>query len=78
MSRFRSFPWSASDRTDVEGESVEEDAIELDRLWQIVRECIELHVDRRALAALRVAERSEREVFTRLIEQLGDDGTMPI
>lgn len=55
-----------------EGDSVEVDAIEPARLRQIVRTCIEGHVDRLALSVLRVAERSERAMFTRLIEQLGD------
>jgi hypothetical protein len=58
-----------------EGESVEVDAIEPARLRQIVRECIERNVDRQALAVLRTAERSERELFTRLIERLGDGAT---
>jgi hypothetical protein len=54
-----------------EGESVEVDAIEPARLRQIVRECIQRHVDRSALEVLKAAERSERELFSRLIEQLG-------
>jgi hypothetical protein len=61
-----------------EGESVEVDAIEPARLRQIVRECVERHVDCRALAVLKAAEWSERELFTRLIEQLGDGGTLTI
>jgi hypothetical protein len=61
-----------------EGESVEVDAIEPTRLRQIVRECIERHVDRRALAVLKTAERSERELFSRLIERLGDSGSAAI
>jgi hypothetical protein len=58
-----------------EGESVEVDAIEPARLRQIVRGCIEKHVDRQALAVLRVAERNEREHFARLIEELGGGAT---
>jgi hypothetical protein len=61
-----------------EGESVEVDAIEPACLRQIVRECIERHVDRQALGVLKAAERSERELFTRLIKQLGDSGTLGI
>jgi hypothetical protein len=57
--------------TSFEGESVEVDAIEPARLRQIVRACIEQHVDRQALSVLEAAERSERELFSRLIEQLG-------
>lgn len=43
------------------GDSVELDAIPPDRLRDLVRDCIEKHVDRRALAATMAAERSERE-----------------
>jgi hypothetical protein len=60
------------------GESVEVDAIEPACLRQIVRECIERHVDRRALGVFKAAERSERELFTRLIERLDDGDTLAI
>ena len=61
-----------------EGESVEVDAIEPARLRQIVRECIERYVDQRALEVLKTAWQSERELFSRLIEQLGDGDTLAI
>jgi hypothetical protein len=48
------------------GESVEVDAIEPARLRLMVRECIEPHVDKRALSGLRTAEASEREILTNL------------
>jgi hypothetical protein len=57
------------------GESVEVDAIEPARLRLIVRECIEQHVDREALSVLKAAERSEREIFTRLVEQISEPNT---
>jgi hypothetical protein len=44
-------------------------------LRQIVHESIEWPVGRHTLAVPRVAERSERELFTRMIEQLGDKAT---
>jgi hypothetical protein len=52
------------------GESVEVDAIPPARLRELVRGCIQRHVDRRALEVLRAAERSEREVFGRLCRRL--------
>lgn len=48
------------------GESVEVDAIDPPRLRAMVRECIERHIDRRALDTVRVAERNERLLFDRL------------
>jgi len=45
--------------------SVELDAIPARRLRDLVRECIERHVDREKLALLRVAEQSERELLVK-------------
>jgi hypothetical protein len=50
---------------DFEGESVELDAIPPDRLRELVRECIERHVDQEELARLREVEASERETLER-------------
>jgi hypothetical protein len=47
------------------GTSVELDAIPADKLRHLVRECIERHVDKHQLSILRVAEESERELFTK-------------
>jgi hypothetical protein len=47
------------------GTSVELDAIPATRLREIVRGCIERHVDQEQLAVLRVAEASERETLGR-------------
>jgi hypothetical protein len=55
-----------------EGRSVEVDAIPVERLRQLVREAIGHHVDRAALEMLRVAERSERDILTRLCSQAGN------
>jgi hypothetical protein len=41
--------------------SVELDAIPADKLRQLVRECIERHVDKKQLEILKVAEKSERD-----------------
>jgi hypothetical protein len=49
-----------------EGESVEVDAIEPQQLRGLVSSCIERHVDRRRLAVLEAAEKSERDILTRL------------
>jgi hypothetical protein len=46
-----------------EGESVELDAIPAGQLRQLVRECIERHVDRARLRMLEAAEQSERELL---------------
>jgi hypothetical protein len=43
--------------------SVELDAIPADKLRQLVRACIERHVDKHQLSILRVAEESERELL---------------
>jgi hypothetical protein len=45
------------------GTSVELDAIPADKLRQLVRECIERHVDQEQLKVLKVAEKSERELL---------------
>lgn len=45
------------------GTSVELDAIPASKLRELVRRCIERHVDREQLAILRVAEESERETL---------------
>ncbi|HJZ57157.1 MAG TPA: hypothetical protein VKE74_19460 [Gemmataceae bacterium] len=50
------------------GESVELDAVPARTLRQMVRECIEQHIDPWALEVTRTAERSEREIFARLYE----------
>jgi hypothetical protein len=47
------------------GTSVELDAIPVQKLRDLARECIEQHVDKEQLAILRVAETSERETLTR-------------
>jgi hypothetical protein len=47
------------------GSSVELDAIPARKLRELVRECIERHVDQQKLNLLRIAERSERELLTR-------------
>src|SRR5205823_3941747 len=53
------------------GESVEVDAIEPRQLRRLVNDCIEPHVDRRALQVLRVAEASERDILSRLVASVG-------
>ena len=45
--------------------SVELDAIPAARLRELVRECIERHIDAHQLAMLRIAEESERELLTK-------------
>jgi hypothetical protein len=46
--------------------SVELDAIPAAKLREVVRGCIERHIDQHQLSILRVAEESERELFTKL------------
>ncbi len=48
------------------GESVEVDAIEPEKLRELVRDCIQPHVDADALEVLEVAEESEREILYEL------------
>lgn len=50
--------------------SVELEAIAPDRLRQIARSCIERHIDHDQLEITRAAERSERDIFTRLNDLL--------
>jgi hypothetical protein len=51
------------------GESVEVDAIEPARLRLMVRECIEQHLDRQALEALKLTERKERETLIEVAQR---------
>jgi hypothetical protein len=51
---------------DFEGDSVELDALPSSELRALVRECIEWHIDASALATLRAAEQSEREILEQL------------
>src|SRR5262249_35702443 len=53
-----------------EGDSVEVDAIEPASLRELVANCIAQHGDGDALKILREAEASEREILTRLCEQI--------
>jgi hypothetical protein len=48
-----------------DGTSVELDAIPAAKLRQLVRECIERHIDRQQLSILRIAEVSERQLLTK-------------
>jgi hypothetical protein len=52
------------------GDSVEVDAIHPQQLRQLVRDCIERHIDQHELEVVRVAERSEREIFSKLCNRL--------
>jgi DNA topoisomerase VI subunit A len=54
-----------------EGESVEVDAIRPAKLKEIVRACIEQHVNRNALATLQAAEESEREFLDTMAFKVG-------
>jgi hypothetical protein len=45
------------------GDSVELDAIPIPRLHQLIRDCIDQHIDPRQLTILRTAEASERELL---------------
>jgi hypothetical protein len=56
--------------------SVELDAIPADKLRQLVRECIERHVDQQQLALLRVAEESERGLLTKWAATLYGGGKL--
>jgi hypothetical protein len=47
------------------GTSVELDAIPAARLRELLRECIERHVDQQQLTLLRIAEHSEREILSK-------------
>jgi hypothetical protein len=52
------------------GASVDLDALPAHRPRELVRDCIERHVDKDAYEVLLVAEKSEREILTRLSQQL--------
>jgi len=52
------------------GDSVELDAIPVESLRELVRECIERHVDHRQLAALQVVEAEERRTLMQLADAL--------
>jgi hypothetical protein len=47
------------------GDSVELDAIPAAKLRELVRNCIERHIDKDRLALLRTAEQSERELLVK-------------
>jgi hypothetical protein len=53
------------------GTSVELDAIPAARLRELVRECINRHVDQQQLQILRVAEESERDVLIKWAKTYG-------
>ena len=53
--------------------SVELDAIPAAKLRELVRECIERHVDKQKLEPLRIAEQSERELLVRWAATYGGD-----
>jgi hypothetical protein len=59
--------WAECNRKDtaakVAPSSVELDAIPADKLRQLVRECIERHVDQEQFEILKAAEESERELL---------------
>jgi len=50
--------------------SVEVDAIRLDYLRELVRDCIEQHIDQRQLAQTRKSEEMERLTLMNIVEQL--------
>jgi hypothetical protein len=52
-----------------EGNSVELDALPSSELRELVRECIEWHINPSALETLREAEQSEREILEQLAGQ---------
>ncbi|HEY7425961.1 MAG TPA: hypothetical protein VH682_17155 [Gemmataceae bacterium] len=54
-----------------DGESVEVDAIPPDDLRGLVRECIEQHVDQRALEVMQIAEENERAILQKMARTLG-------
>lgn len=49
-----------------QGDSVEVDAIPPDQLRELVRDCIEQHIDRDLFLVLRIAEENERELLTKM------------
>ncbi|MFH1743383.1 MAG: hypothetical protein ABIH23_30625, partial [bacterium] len=67
-------PTRPTKRTDTrskgfKGESVELDAIPSKLLRDLVRSCIEQHIDSHALAVMKVAEDSERNALKELAEE---------
>lgn len=54
-----------------EGESVELDALPSWRLRDLVRKCIERHIDLHAFEITKLAERHERELFARVLQSIG-------
>ena len=56
------------------GESVELDAIPSRRLRQMVRDCIEQHVDFYKLEKIQQTERLERETLEMLVDSLSSNG----
>jgi hypothetical protein len=54
-----------------EGESVEVDALPPDTLRQIIRDCIERHIEPTTLATVRKAEQSERAYLHKLSQTIG-------
>ena len=59
-----------------EGESVEVDAIPPEALRDIVRDCIEGHVDPHALEIVKVAEESERQLVANFASQLNGESAL--
>ena len=60
---------SATDLASFEGESVEVDAIPPAKLRELVRECVEQHVDKAALERTRKIERLERQGLEEIAEE---------
>jgi hypothetical protein len=56
-----------------EGESTELDALPVAELRRLVRKCIERHIDPGALAVLREAEASEREILEGIADRMRAD-----
>jgi hypothetical protein len=54
-----------------EGDSIEVDALPVDVLQELVRDCIEQHVDEEQAEVTRTAEKSEREILTMFSERAG-------
>jgi hypothetical protein len=59
------------------GDSTELDAIPASKLRELVRNCIERHVDQEQLAVLRVAEESERETLGRWAKVMNGSVSRP-
>jgi hypothetical protein len=56
-----------------EGDSTELDALAPNVLRELVRECIQRHIDPHQVEILREAEESERELIERFAERVGDE-----